>query len=305
VVTRSSLFVAALVALALACSTSSTSPPADGGSSTPAGDVVLGGDRPVSYVYVPDTYDGTKPMGLVLVLHGYGAGGRVQEFAIFRMHEIATAKDFIVLAPDGTLDGTGRRFWNATDTCCDFDGKNIDDVAYLTGLVDEAASHYNIDRRRVYAVGHSNGGAMAHRLACDRPEVFAGIATLAAPFWSDASKCQPKAPVAVLMMHGTGDTTVPYEEGDFRGRKLPSATNIAATWAERNGCGATADTSAPPIDLDLAQPAAETTLARYSGCKSPSAVELWTMNGSGHIPSNLAPDFPTRIWSFLEPHVRP
>jgi len=292
-----------LVAFVLACSSSETSTPSDGGTTTPA-EITLGGDRPVSYVFVPETYDGTKPMGLVLVLHGYGAGGRVQEFGIFRMHQIATEKNFIVLAPDGTFDSTGKRFWNATDTCCDFEKKNIDDVAYLTGLVDEASRNYKIDKKRVYAIGHSNGGAMAHRLACDRPDVFAGVATLAAPFWADATKCQPKTPIAVLMMHGTGDTTVPYAAGEFRGQRLPGATDIAATWAERNGCGATADTTAPPLDLDLDQAASETSLARFSGCKNPSAVELWTMAGTGHIPSNLAPDFPARIWSFLETHVR-
>src|SRR5262245_24986661 len=128
--------VVVLVASMLACSSSSTSsPPADDGASIPASDVQLGGDRPVPYVYVPETYDGKKPMGLVLILHGYGAGGTAQELGVFRMHEIATAKGFIVLAPDGTPDRTGKRFWNATDTCCDFDGTNVDDVAYLTGLV--------------------------------------------------------------------------------------------------------------------------------------------------------------------------
>jgi len=106
-------------------------------------------------------------------------------------------------------------------------------------------------------------------------------------------------------MHGTGDTSVPYDGGEVDGRKLPGAADIAATWAARNGCSPTADTSAPPIDLDLAQTGSETTISRFAECLRPGAVELWTMSGTGHIPNDLARDFPRRISSFFESHVRP
>ncbi|MEQ1833377.1 MAG: prolyl oligopeptidase family serine peptidase [Candidatus Eisenbacteria bacterium] len=63
------------------------------------------------------------------------------------------------------------------------------------GLVDEIAKYYTIDPKRVFLVGHSNGGAMSFRLGCDAPERFAAIVDLAGPFFMDATKCKPKAPV--------------------------------------------------------------------------------------------------------------
>ena len=59
------------------------------------------------------------------------------------------ARGFVLVAPDGTLDRTGQRFWNATDACCNFFGDSVDDVAYLHGLVREVAAAYHVDSRRI------------------------------------------------------------------------------------------------------------------------------------------------------------
>jgi polyhydroxybutyrate depolymerase len=171
--------VAQLLAFLVSCGSSETSPApgADGGSAAAdASDAAavfdssdsdaaselppLGGSRPLPLFRAPEGWDGTTPLPLVLVLHGYGAGGLVQT-VYFRLESLVEQKKFLLAAPDGTVDDKGKRFWNAMDSCCDFAGAGVDDVKYLTDLVEEIAARYAVDRKRVYLVGHSNGGAMS------------------------------------------------------------------------------------------------------------------------------------------------
>ena len=157
-----------------------------------------------------EQHDEKNAYPLIVLLHGYTANGFVQD-ALFGFAQLADDKQLFVAHPDGTVDQTGARFWNATDACCDFYGSGVDDVAYLNAVVDDMEQNFNIDKKRVFFVGHSNGGFMSHRMACDAADRVAGIVALAGDNWQDPSKCNPTAPVAVLQVHGTADTEVPYD----------------------------------------------------------------------------------------------
>lgn len=207
-----------------------------------------------------------------------------------------------LVAPDGTRDSTGRRFWNATASCCDFEGTHVDDVKYLMSIVDDVAARHPVDRTRVYAVGLSNGGAMALRLACENR--VAAVVSFAAP-WSDDA-CTPKTPVPVRHLHGTADRIVPYEGGaivkgihpNAHGAVL-SATALVERFARRASC------TGPLVqegttDLVAAIEGEETTIARYSGCAAP--VELWSVRGAPHVPAPLREAFVDETWKFLSPH---
>jgi polyhydroxybutyrate depolymerase len=269
---------------------------------------VFGGDRPVPLFRAPEGHDPKVPLPLVMILHGYGAGGLVQSL-YFRLEKLVNEKKFLLVAPDGTVNKSGSRFWNAVTVCCDFDSSGVDDVKYLTGLVDEIGTVHAIDKKRVYLLGHSNGGAMAYRLACDAAPKFAAVITLAPPFYDDMSKCNPTDAVAIRHMHGTADETVPYAGGKpadaTRLGAYPSARSTAEAWAKWNGCGATPDESAPPIDFDRKVAGAETKVSTWNACRGNSIVELWTMEGSTHIPADLAADLPDRLWSFFAAHPKP
>jgi polyhydroxybutyrate depolymerase len=316
-------WLASLVSLlalgALGCASSSSSAPAGGAvdagadapssdASTPIEDWVYGGDRPVNLFKFPDGADPKKPLPLVMVLHGYGASGIVQS-AYFGLTKLVNDKQFLLIAPDGTPDKGAKRFWNAVDACCDFDKTRVDDVKYLTGLVEEVATKWAVDRKRIYLVGHSNGGAMSYRLSCDAAETFAAAFVLAPLFYGDAAKCAPKAPVSIRHVHGTADETVAYEGNGAAPGSLvanyPAATKVVETWAKYNGCSPTPDTSAAPLDLDTALPGAETTITSYPGCKNGAATELLTIAGGGHIPMNFPPDLPNQIWAWLSAHPKP
>jgi polyhydroxybutyrate depolymerase len=149
--------------------------------------VVVGGDRPVT-VHVPASYDAAKPAPLLVVLHGYGSSGSEHE-SYFHLEDAAQERGFLTAYPDGTKDADGNRFWSATDACCDFDRTGVNDVAYLAGVITEIQSKLAVDPKRIYLVGHSNGGFMSYRMACVHADVIAAIASLAGATFANPADC--------------------------------------------------------------------------------------------------------------------
>ena len=237
-------------------------------------------------------YDASKQYPLFLVLHGYGASGFVQE-AYFGMNKLPPAGTAFVLAPDGMVDSMGHEFWNADPACCDFDHTNPDDSGYLGGLLKDVTADWPIDPKEVYVIGHSNGGYMAYRLACDHADLMANIVVLAGGAASDPTACQPSRPVPVLHLHGTADTEVPYN---------PTAMASVTQWAMHDGCNSTF-TKGAPVDLDTTIAGAET-VTETAGCPTGMTVELWSIQGAGHIPNIDQATFPTTILQYLQAHRR-
>ena len=134
----------------------------------------------------------------VLLLHGLGGSGRnlIRHFGI---DALSKQLGFEFEAPDGTVDGQGRRFWNAGESCCDFDKLGPDHVRSLGATVARERTR----GKRVFVVGYSNGGFMAHRLACE-VDGIAGILSVAGPSPLDVSTCKHSA-ARVLHVHGDAD----------------------------------------------------------------------------------------------------
>jgi polyhydroxybutyrate depolymerase len=279
------------------------------GGSGGGGDATLfGGDRPVE-LFVPSTYDAAKPMPLVLMLHGYGVSGQVEEW-IFKLKPEAEARGFLYAHPNGTGDADLHNFWNATDACCNFKGSDVDDSAYLKSLIDEIKGRYNVDPKRVFITGHSNGAFMSHRMACDHAGTIAAVAAFAGVVWKDTSKCAPSEPVHVLQVHGTADTTIAYEGGEQLGAggvefagSYPGAETTVAAWAALNGCSKTIETGAPK-DLETALAGSETEVSRYTACAAGGSAELWKMVGATHVP-NFGPEWAPSIIDFFFSHPKP
>ena len=279
--------VTMLATAALTCAACSASTP-------PPNPLVVA--RPYD-VDIPAGIDKSKPAPLIVLLHGYGANGFVQD-AYFGFAQLADARGVYVAHPDGTTDAGGSKFWNATDACCDFNHTGVDDVAYLNAVVDDMEQQFNIDKKRVFFVGHSNGAFMSHRMACDAAARIAGIVALAGDVWKDPTKCNPTEPVAVLQVHGDADSMVPYDGSTLE----PSAKQSVATWAGKNGCtGDLADTGMT-LDLDSGLAGAETGIARYA-CTS-GAAELWTIHGGQHLPSFILPDWGNDVFDWLMQHPK-
>jgi polyhydroxybutyrate depolymerase len=300
---------ALLAALALACGGDD-----DGEGGPDAGSEVAdaavtgdaGGDlldeRPYQLL-VPEGHDASQPSGLILLLHGYTSSGMAQ-LLYFGLAAVAEEEDLLVAYPDGTTDSLGSRFWNATDACCDFNGTGVDDVAYLTAVLDDVGERFALDPARVFAVGHSNGGFMAHRLACDRADRLAAIVSLAGATWADPAACQPSQAVSVLQIHGDDDETILYAGGSIFDGAYPSAPVTVATWAERNGCDAPPEPTDARVDLVSILDGDETHEDRAVGCPAAGGVELWTMEGGGHAPPLTQPGFARAVVDFLLDHPR-
>jgi polyhydroxybutyrate depolymerase len=259
------------------------------------------------HLEVPLHYDPSKPAPLLLALHGYGANGDDTASDRWELSAMAGAHGVFVAHPDGTLDRSNRRFWNATDACCNFDPETVDDVAYLTAVIDDVSARYRIDPKRIWVAGISNGGFMAHRLACDRADKIAAIVSFAGSTWADASRCSPSAPVSVLEVHGTADPVVLYDGGATvagnRGAPYPSVEATVAESAAKNGCTGSLVPAETRRGFDRDRPSIETEVSRWTGCPAGIDVERWKMPEALHIPRA------TRAWSeavldWLERHPR-
>lgn len=257
-------------------------------------------------LHVPAGYDATKPAPLLVLFHGYGSDAA--EFERFlRPNALADTKGLFVAIPDGTRDGSGKRFWNATDACCNFGHVNVDDVAYLSAILDDVEARYAIDPDRVFLAGHSNGGYFSHRAACDLSHRVAAVASIAGMLWKDTSKCAPTHAVSVAQIHGDADGVVHIGGGHLRddpGRpEYPSARETVEAWAKKDGCATTFEPLENKLDLDPTLPGAETSITRATSCPSGVGVELWTVHGEGHVPS-ASGAWMESIWSFFEAHPR-
>jgi len=266
------------LSIAVACVLMACNTPAEEDSSvTPKfGSVLIGGDR-VAEVVVPSSYDGITPMPLLFLLHGYGATAEVQNI-YFRLSARAEEDGFLLVLPDGTLDEEGITFWNAFP----LSPEPVDDVGYLIGLLDEMEETWRVDSSKVYFLGHSNGGYMSYRMACDHADRITGILNFAglSPYVNELT-CKPSEAVSVLHVHGNMDETVPYESG----LAYPGAEQVASLWAERNGCDAEASTVGQSLDLVNSIEGDETSVVDWmSGCSDESRVSLWTIDGGVHTP---------------------
>jgi len=288
-------------ALALSLTCAGIAGPADGPPNLEDPYIDLG--RGPVWIHEPSAYDPDIAWPLVLLLHGYGSSGAGQE-SYMQFEPLIDEYGFFYLHPDGTVDTNGFPFWNATDACCDFYDTGVDDSGYLLALIEEMKNLYNIDDRRVYFIGHSNGGFMSYRMACDHAETVAAIASLAGVTFDDPADCTPAAPVHVLQIHGTADSVILYGGGELFGVPYPGAVETVETWATYDGCELISETL-PSLDLDASIPGDETVVTQYATeCEPGGSAELWTIGGGAHIPV-LSEDFSTLVIEFLLSHPKP
>ena len=249
-------------------------------------------------VHVPASYDPARPTPLVLDLHGYSMSGLTQA-ELTRLPAKADAAGFVVVHPDGTGAPLG---WNAGACCGTAASTGVDDVGFVDALLAELDARLCVDPRRIYATGFSNGGFLAHRLACERADVFAAIAPVSGVI--GVATCAPSRPVPVLHVHGTADTVVPFAGSPGLG--FPSVDATITGWIARDQC------AAPAVET-FAQ--GDARCVSYRGCAGGAEVALCTITGGGHTWPSGGPfpgghqstdlDATATIWDFFVAHPRP
>ncbi|MEM8561114.1 MAG: alpha/beta hydrolase-fold protein [Pseudomonadota bacterium] len=282
----------------------------DTGSCTSNPPLTIDETRPAQ-AYIPTDYDAATSYPLIIVLHGRGATGAIQAF-YFGLLERVDRQQFVLIAPDGTLDVSGRRVWNATSACCAFtpETQAVDDVAYIRGLIEQAAATYNIDPARIGLIGHSNGGFMSLRMACEVSELVTSVVSLAGSTFADASSCAPATnPVSVLALHGTDDDTILFDGGEIlpgvenAGGKYPGAIETISRYAELAQCSGSS-TDRENLDVIASIPGREADILSYTGCVDGVDVELWTLQNGSHVPGPWQPDALDSMVRWLTDHAR-
>ncbi len=291
-------------------------------------------------VFIPD--DLKTPAPVLLVLHGGGAdasnairttcpNGDLKHQDCITNH--AVRNGYVAVFPRGTSRPLMKkmRSWNAgggdvgkqwictSGPACK---NNVDDIRYFNVLLDALELSKQLDMRRVYATGISNGAAMVHRLACELPQRIAAIAAVEGGNQvSTVQGCRPKRPVPVLQIHGTADCAWPYSGGAptcagakrlFEGRYVGIKRSMHV-WRDINGC------ANEPTAVNLKNQfddATHVTRYTWNGCKAPLVGYL--INGGGHTWPNGYQYQPARrigavtreltnddIWEFLSSHKLP
>lgn len=259
-------------------------------------------ERPYDLV-LPDDYDPEVPVPLVVAVHG---GGGNSQAAIRTtcpdgnvdneecLHNLANREGFAVAYPNGTparLAG-GIRTWNAggdgdawrctSGRACE---EGVDDIAYMSDLLDDIEARVNVNTDRVYFTGLSNGAAMSYAAACEISDRITAIVPVGGAMqWTTTNDCRPARPVPVMHIHGTDDPAWQYEGGpseavDNQGdAEHVSVERTLAEWEQINGCGSEVrheeleDTA--PLDLST------TTRIEWQGCDA-DLVHI-KIEGGGH-----------------------
>lgn len=247
-------------------------------------------------VYVPAIYDINSPTPLVFNLHGYTSDNVSQEFyGDFR--PISDTANFILVHPNGTFDQYGERWWNA------FDVPGVDDVGFISTLIDEVSGSYNIDLNRVYSTGMSNGGFMNYELACNLGNRIAAVASVTGTMTNNKlSSCNPSKPTPAMQIHGTMDPTVPYNGSAQYG----AIEDVVDYWVNQTGSNTTPQfTAVPNINTGDGCTAEHYV---YSGGQNGSSVEFFKIINGAHTwpgapvtigTTNQDFDASVEIWRFF------
>ncbi|MBX9849844.1 MAG: prolyl oligopeptidase family serine peptidase [Rhodocyclaceae bacterium] len=243
--------------------------------------IQFGGETRLYRLHVPTSYRPGTPVPLLFALHGGGGSMDYQaDDSSYGQITSSEKNGHIVVVPNGIsrFDSGKLATWNAGKCCGQARDKQVDDVGFIRQIVANLTRQLDIDPKRIYATGMSNGGMMAYRLACEMPDVFAAIAPVAGT--DNTVACTPTRPVSVLHIHARNDERVLYEGGAGFGKRSQDAVtdfkSVPASlneWLTHNSCAPT-----PQRVLDVAGAYCD----RYNACKNGSEVQLCITETGGH-----------------------
>ncbi len=241
------------------------------------------------YILVTPKRPGPEPLPLIIVLHGtYGTGAKME---LVGFNDLVERYRFAVAYPDAAGPLHSRRTWRWNDGrgTLESSKKGVDDVSFMRHLVDDIGRRMNLDRRRVFIAGASNGGIMAYRIGCEAADLVAGIAPVIGDVAvSVAPGCKPSRPISVLAINGVDDPIMPFAGGTVCRDTLPAfcergevigAEASLARFARAAGCApAPSRAMLPPKVAD------GTTVEKltYPSCAPGTRVGAYWLHGAGH-----------------------
>lgn len=224
-------------------------------------------------IHLPDGYTGTDSLPMIIAMHGgIGSAANLQNQSL--LSEKADEENFIVVYPQGVKNNLGIRTWNGGYCCGYAVNQNIDDVGFLSKMIDTLLEAYAIDEKRIYATGISNGGYMAYRLACELSDKIAAIAPVASSMGLD--NCSPGREVPIIHFHSFADSNIPYQGGYGDGPSNhynPPLDSVLNAWSTHNDCSMNNDTISTS---DMV------TFIKWSNCVCQTEIHYYISEDGGH-----------------------
>ena len=247
-------------------------------------------------LHVPDLYSGDDSVPLVFNLHG-GSGTATGQRYLSEMDQVADSAGFIVAYPQGSFVN-GYSYWNSMIATEGSKG-TADDVGFISILIDEISSNYNIDLSKVYACGFSNGGDMAISLACYLSGKISAVAPVSGLMSQESdSLCEPNETTSVLIINGTADNDRPYNGiNDY----YLSVDNTLEYWSNYHS----ADSVVIEDFVDRNNNSIE--LYTYLNQSGLSFLQHYKIIGGGHYWFDLSvndENLDQLIWRFFKKHGR-
>lgn len=213
---------------------------------------------------------------LLILLHGSGEDGKIIE-EMTQMDIVAERHHMIVAYPDGTRSILGKisADWNSGECCGYAARKQIDDMSFLRGIIDDLASKRIINTRRIYVAGFSSGAELAFRAGCEMSDRVSAIAVVSGSI--ALGHCQPPHSVSLLAIQGTADDEVPFDDDlpdsldSPGGSWAEGATPSVRYWSALEGC----------TSRQESRVSAHVQRTDFTGCRD-SRVELYTIAGGVH-----------------------
>lgn len=279
------LFYLALIALTVGCNKEDDVNPLPGEQGWHKNNTIdISGTSRNYHVYLPQKASNAP---IVVLLHGNRSSndellGFTNVTAPYKIWEtIAAQENIILIVPNGTNGSSGHRGWN--DCRSDSEGNSVaNDVLFIESLIDFVLNEQNANDSRVFAVGTSNGGHMAMRLAQEIPEKLSAFASIVASKPVNSQCANSTVPISALFMNGTDDPINPYAGGAMASNRgeVFSAQATIDYWVNRNQT----DTNAIVTDFADTDTSDDATVKKqlYANGTNNTEVVLYEIIGGGH-----------------------
>lgn len=247
-------------------------------------------------VYKSPNYNASNPASLVLTLHGLG--DNMTNFSGIGMNTVADTANIIVVVPQAMTDALAGTAWNSGAGMSGyFPNSSINDVAFMSALIDTIKNNYVINANRVYACGFSMGGFMTERLAIALNNKITAFASVSGTFGTGLSSYNPNKKISIAHFHGTADGTVPFA-GNASGI---SADSLVKFWVNNDQCNTTPVHTALPNTKNDGYTVDH---YKYINGLNNSEVEFFKVTGADHVWLTAANDisYTVEIWKFFNKH---
>ena len=234
------------------------------------GKITSAGEERRYILHIPESYNPSMPTPLVISMHGF-ADWPARHARFSGWNEVADEFGFIVVYPMGT---NFPLRWLAHDLL-DENGASNPDITFISDLIDNLKQELNIDAKRIYMNGFSNGAGMMYLSACVFGDEIAAVGGVAGAYLFPWEACRFNKPIPAIFFHGTEDQIVQYDGGVSKRHNIsfPSIMKFVEGWAANNQCDPGATVLPSTIEMSS---------VRYTNCEENADVILYSIEGGGH-----------------------